>query len=136
MVILIRIPSFAYCILHTIILSQRQAGQVERLITAYAASLLSRPKLAYTTLELSFNLFCPLITENSSRTRNPDLPITTSNPVHPHDYCNKCEDGSARQPARIAYATRHRWLDSTFFALLRRLAHCTRRAGVKSGASP
>ena len=68
---------------------QRQAGRVEWAVccdyaaSKAAASLAALLSANETTL-LSFNLVCPLITENSSRTRNPDLPITTSKPVHPH----------------------------------------------------
>ena len=86
MVNLIRIPSFAYCVLHTVILFLT-ASWSGRMVDCwnYAASALA-PKSTLTTLSLAFNLVCPLITENSSRTRNPDIPITTSKPWHPLVY--------------------------------------------------
>ena len=84
MVILIRIPSFAYCSLHS---GQIQSAswtifEADCKICYAALRAAALEKSATTTLSVAFNLVCSLITENSARTRNPDLPITTSKPVH------------------------------------------------------
>ena len=50
--------------------------------TAYLAGVKSA-----STMLLAFNLFCPLITENSSRTRNMFPPNALSNPKRPHEIC-------------------------------------------------
>lgn len=102
MVILIRIPSFAYCVLHNG--PYKSASWIHRVAdckVCYAALRADAlEKSATTTLSVAFNLVCPLITENSSRTRNPDLPITASKPVHPHVLFSD-EDGSARKWLRL-----------------------------------
>ena len=123
MVNLIRIPSFAYCVLHTIVhyLTASWSRWTANCWN-YAASASLAPKLARITLDSSFNLVCPLITENSSRTRNPDIPITTSKPWHPLViYSLGKLDGSARKPACITHVTRHRFLDSTFFVFTQKV---------------
>ena len=78
-----------FCVLRLACLRhpQRQAGQVRRLTNCdYAALFAALGALKSTAITLSaFNLICSLITENSARTRNQDLPITASKPVHPHD---------------------------------------------------
>ncbi len=60
--------------------------------------------------------FCPLITGNSSRTRNPNLPITMSKPVHPHVIFAMWR--RLRSPTCLSCPTtsQHRRLDSTSVA--------------------
>ena len=63
----------------------RQAGQYEQLIVIdYAATAYAGAKLPTTTLSLAFNLFCLLITGNSTRTRRLFQPNILSNPKRPH----------------------------------------------------
>ena len=87
MVNLIRIPSSAYCSLHSgLILPASWAIPEADCKVCYAAlRAAALEKSATTTLSVAFNLVCSLISGNSARTRNPDLPITTSKPVHPLD---------------------------------------------------
>ena len=87
MVNLIRIPSSAYCSLHSgLILPASWAISEADCKVCYAAlRAAALEKSATTTLSVAFNLVCSLISGNSARTRNPDLPITTSKPVHPLD---------------------------------------------------
>ena len=86
MVNLIRIPSSAYCSLHSgLILPASWAIPEADCKVCYAAlRAAALEKSATTTLSVAFNLMCSLISGNSARTRNPILPITASKPVHPH----------------------------------------------------
>lgn len=86
MVILMHIPSSVHCVLHSgPIQSARWIVSEADCKVCYAAlRAAALEKSATTTLSVAFNLICSLISGNSARTRNPDLPITASKPVHPH----------------------------------------------------
>ena len=89
MVILMHIPSSVHCVLHSgPIQSARWIVSEADCKVCYAAlRAAALEKSATTTLSVAFNLICSLISGNSARTRNPDLPITASKPVHPLVVC-------------------------------------------------
>ncbi len=90
MVNLIRIPSFAYCSLHSgpILPASWAVSEADCKVCYAALRAAALEKSATTTLSVAFNLVCSLINGNSARTRNPNLPITASKPVHPHGIWN------------------------------------------------
>ena len=78
-----------------------------------------------------------MINGNSARTRNPDLPITASKPLHPHGIYFRVQTAPLEKPACICLCKRNTvFLDSTSAEFPPRLAHCPRRAGVKTITSP
>ena len=93
MVSLMRLPSSTHCVLHHGPISPASwAIWVAIVILDYAANAyLSAPNTPLITLFsfLAFNLFCSLITVNSSRTRNLISPNILSNPKRPHIFCCK-----------------------------------------------
>ena len=101
MVNLIRIPSFAYCSLHSgpIKPASWALSEADCKVCYAALRAAALEKSATTTLSVAFNFVCSLISGNSARTRNPDLPITASKPVHPLTICQVEYNGSVRKPA-------------------------------------
>ena len=100
MVILMHIPSSVHCVLHSgPIQSARWIVSEADCKVCYAAlRAAALEKSATTTLSVAFNLICSLISGNSARTRNPDLSITASKPLHPHIlFLLQGADGSARK---------------------------------------
>ena len=111
MVILMHIPSSVHCSLHSgPIQSARWIVSEADCKVCYAAlRAAALEKSATTTLSVAFNLICSLISGNSARTRNPDLPITASKPVHPRVVVLGM-NGSARKTCSCrSIATRHRF---------------------------
>ena len=139
MVILMHIPSSVHCVLHSgPIQSARWIVSEADCKVCYAAlRAAALEKSATTTLSVAFNLICSLISGNSARTRNPDLPITASKPVHPHVVVSFGMNGSARKTclhcsrnATLFFSTPPHTLSCV------RLALCPRRTGVKTSTSP
>ena len=139
MVNLMCIPSSAHCSLHSgpIQPASWAISEADCKVCYAALRAAALEKSATTTLSVAFNLVCSLISGNSARTRNPDLPITASKPLHPHGFCIQDADGSARKTCSHCSRNTTPFFSTPPPALpCARLAHCPRRAGVKTITSP
>ena len=138
MVILMHIPSSVHCSLHSGPIQSASwiVSEADCKVCYAALRAAALEKSATTTLSVAFNLICSLISGNSARTRNPDLPITASKPVHPRVVVLGM-NGSARKTclhcsrnATLFFSTPPHTLSCV------RLALCPRRTGVKTSTSP
>ena len=112
MVILMHIPSSVHCSLHSGPIQSASwiVSEADCKVCYAALRAAALEKSATTTLSVAFNLICSLISGNSARTRNPDLPITASKPVHPHVIVSFGMNGSARKTClHCVSATQHRF---------------------------
>ena len=140
MVILMHIPSSVHCSLHSGPIQSASwiVSEADCKVCYAALRAAALEKSATTTLSVAFNLICSLISGNSARTRNPDLSITASKPLHPHIlFLFKVQTAPLEKPARVAQSQHDTvFLDSTSQTSSARLAHCPRRTGVKTITSP